>query len=104
MTAVCCSQCFDFIARKDTTAAKLWLDACAFCVKFEGIFKLKENRVPHTIKHFRCLEELGFITTADGDDAVKVRVNGYDIMEMAGIPEGMDTFCIDREEHKAQWL
>lgn len=103
MTAVCCSQCFDFIARKNTTAAKLWLDACTFCVKFEGIFKLKETRIPNAIKHFRCLEELGFISTADGDDAVKVRVNGYDVLEMEDMEGGVDTFCINREEHKQQW-
>lgn len=101
-TAVCCNQCFESIARKDPMAAHLWLDLCAYFVKLEGLFKLRETRVPWTIPQFRNLEILGFISTADGQDGVIVRVNGYDIIEDGDLC--LDTFCLDREEHKSSWI
>lgn len=107
MTAVCCNQCFHSIATQDAPAAKLWLDLCAYFVKWEGNFKLRENRVPGVIKHFKSLEKMGFITTADGPDAVTVRVNGYDVILMDEVDdqrECIDTFCLDREKHKSSWL
>jgi hypothetical protein len=104
MTAVCCNQCFHTIASNDAPAAKLWLDLCAYFVKWEGNFKLRENRVPGVIKHFRNLEKMGFISTADGPDSVVVRVNGYDIILVEEQEMCLDTFCLDREKHQSEWL
>jgi hypothetical protein len=104
MTAVCCNQCFHHIASNDAPAAKLWLDLCACFVRWEGQLKVKENRVPGVIKHFRSLEKLGYISTADGPDAVSIRVNGYDIIEVEKEKMCLDTFCLDREKHSSSWL
>ena len=103
-TAVCCNQCFEVIVKKDTTAGKLWLDLCAYFVKLGGVFFLNESRVPSIIQHLRNLEMFGYITTADGEDAVKLRVNGYDIIEIENENRCLDTFCINREEHFSSWL
>lgn len=104
MTAVCCNLCFHSIATKDAPAAKLWLDLCAYFVKLEGTFQLRENRVPGIIKHFKSLENMGFITTVDGPEAVTVRVNGYDVIELEDEEMCLDTFCLDREKHESSWL
>lgn len=103
-SAICCNECFKNIAQKDTRAARLWLDLCAYFVKLEGVFKLKETKIPWTISHFRNLEKLGFISTSDGPDAVNVRVNGYGIIEIDDEEMCLDTFCIDREEHSKLWV
>jgi len=102
MTAVCCNQCFQSIAKGNTTAARLWLDSCAFFVKLQGIYLLRETRIPDTIKYMKYLEELGYITTADGLEGVKVRVNGYDVMEANN--DFLETFCLQRQEHQSEWV
>ena len=103
MTAVCCNQCFTRIAKKDTKAARLWSDICAFFVKLDGNFILRESKVPWVIPQFKLLEKLGYILTADSEDGVKVRVNGYDVLEMEDHPDYKDTFCLDREAHFESW-
>lgn len=104
MTAFCCQQCFQSITTVDQEASKLWIQLCAYFVKFGGIFKLRENRVPGIIKHFRNLEKLGFISTADGPDAVSIIVNGYDIVEVDTDQICVDTFCLDRSKHESSWI
>lgn len=65
---------------------------------------MRESRVPNSIIHFKCLEEMGFILTADGDNAVKVRVDGYEAIEIDAACNYLDTFCIDRENHSRNWV
>lgn len=103
MTAICCDQCFQIIASKDVQAAQLWLSLCAYFVKFEGIFKLRETHVPQAIKHFKHLESLGFITTADGLESVSVRVNGYDIVHTDEEEVCLNAFCLDANRHSDSW-
>lgn len=47
---------------------------------------------------------MGFILTADGDNAVKVRVDGYEAIEIDAACNYLDTFCIDRENHSRNWV
>jgi hypothetical protein len=105
MTAVCCEQCFERIAREDPTAARIWLDLCAFQVKYGEVFEYREERVPTIVPHTRKLEEMGYMATADGGEAVRVIVLGRQKKKMNWQPYGaakenlFDTFCIARVEH-----
>jgi len=60
--------------------------------------------VPWTIAQFRNLEKMGYISTNDGLDAIDIRVNGYDILEVEEERMCLETFCIDREKHSTSWL
>lgn len=106
MQAVCCSQCFNQIAGKDKKAAELWLSLCANYIGMNGPFQLRERKMIPLFQLFRKLETMGYILTADGADVVNVRVNGYDMIELPEEKEGLlclDTFCINRDEHKIPW-
>lgn len=104
MAAICCSECFEHIARKDSAAARLWLDLCDYFVKFSGNFKLREHNVPATIQHFKSLESLRFLDTLDGPESVVIRMNGHEVLESGEQGINLDTFCIDRHQHVGTWI
>lgn len=103
MTAFCCKTCLQSIERVDPQAGRIWLDLCASFVEFANILTLRETRVPWVIPAMRILERLGFIVTADGFDAIKIRVEGYEAIDTN---EGvcLETFCIDRGVHSRDWV
>ena len=98
MTVVCCTQCYNDIARLDAKAARMWLDLCRSFVEAGGILKMRETRVPWCIPHFKNLEIMGYVLSADAPE-ILVRVNGYDIIELEE-NECLETFCMDREKHQ----
>lgn len=102
MTVVCCNKCYESMNKIDASAARLWLDLCAYSIKFQGVFKLREERVPGVIRFFRQLEQHGYILTADGEEAVRVRVNGYGVINENEVL--LDSFCLDREAHHEDWI
>lgn len=97
---MCCSDCYKNIANQNMSVASLWLDLCAYAVKLNGNFLLRESRVPWKISAFRMLEKMGYILTADGHE-VQVRVNGHDTIDLN--EKSFETFCIDRKVHKCKW-
>jgi hypothetical protein len=70
--AVCCDSCFEKIANRSTSAARLWLDLCDLEIASQGLFglKIKDSSV------LRILELLGFILTTDSSNVLMVKVNG----------------------------
>lgn len=99
--AVCCNRCFEEIARESGKGAAVWLELCAYASKHGRVIKFREWRIPDSAKTFRMLESKGFIASADGDDAVRLRINGYLTIETEKGP--IDTYCIKREEHGHDW-
>ncbi len=106
MTVICCNQCFENIAKKDTKAARLWLDLCSYRAKVSSNFFLKEWMVPEEVPSILNLEILGFISTLDAKEGVCVRVEGYESMSFCSslsCSVCIDTFCIEREGHGSDW-
>ena len=68
---LCCDDCFCMIAKRSTTAAKLWLDLCEIqntCQCF-GLAILDNP-------YLQLLESYGFITTTDTQHLIVVKVHG----------------------------
>lgn len=101
-TVVCCNRCFEQIALRDTSAAKLWLDLCVYAAKM-GMFGFVESRMPGSINPLRTLESMGYLKSADGFDMVKMRMMGHEVLTAKNRPHALDTFCICREEHGHDW-
>jgi len=101
-TYMCCNQCFENLAKKDTTAAKLWIDLCAYACKL-GVFGFVEARTHHSINPLRTLESMGYLKSADGLDMVKMRMMGHQVVEIQETGALLNTFCMCREEHGHEW-
>lgn len=69
---VCCGQCFELIARIDTSAAKLWLDLCELRMH-STIFGIITDDTPD----LRLLESLGFILTTETSTIIFIKVLGH---------------------------
>lgn len=70
---LCCDQCFQMIAQKSTSSARLWLDLCSIqetCSIF-GVRILDQNSAS-----LDALEHMRFITTTDIDELIVVKVHG----------------------------
>lgn len=86
---VCCAKCFEYIARKSTNAAKLWMDLCDIQMNSYSPFGVFIENEPT----LRALENMGFVVTTDTPyiTYVQVQGRGYD-------DEGV-YFCT-RDEHE----
>ena len=68
---LCCDSCFDLIAKRSPSAAKMWLDLCEIqetCNWF-GL-AMTDNA------YLNLLESLKFITTTDTMTMILVKVHG----------------------------
>lgn len=73
--AVCCEKCFGLIARKSTTAARLWITLCDVELLYGNHFGVDAC----DWASLRQLELLGFVLTTEAastEHAVLVRVDG----------------------------
>jgi len=68
---LCCDNCFGLIARRSTSAARLWLDLCDLQMQSQQ-FGLRTLDFPT----LRLLEILGFILTTDIQGVIIVKVKG----------------------------
>ncbi len=91
---VCCEQCFEKIGKRNTKAARMWLDLCALKVdqtaKVED-FIILEN---HDFPELRVLEMLGFVLSTDRPQSLAIKVNGH-----YQTHEGQDMFCLEKGMH-----
>lgn len=70
--ARCCNQCVEMIARRSTSAARMWMDLCSYSMEFARLhFKQEEDGY-----ELRLLEQLGMVTSTDVDDRIVLKVNG----------------------------
>lgn len=68
---ICCDNCFGLIARRSTSAARLWLDLCDLQMNSQ-MFGLRTQDFPT----LRLLETLGFILTTEIPGIIMVKVQG----------------------------
>ena len=66
---ICCDRCFEMIASRSTSAARLWIDLCNI---YSEHCPLKMDDV----STLRILELLGFVLTSEDPEFVQVKVNG----------------------------
>lgn len=69
---MCCDDCFALLARRNTSAAKLWMELCEVQVKSEVFGLIMEDNA-----YLALLESLGFIVTTDMPDVIVVKVQGH---------------------------
>ena len=75
--SICCSDCFNFIARNSVSAAKLWMNLCESVSndieKDPTIVVVAEENYVHV---FTSLERMGFIVTTETSDYLVLKMNG----------------------------
>ena len=97
MTAVvCCSKCYDTIAKRDVLSADMWVNLCANFTRSSGHLRLREERVPQYKKNFRFLEKTGFLRSMDCDNGCLLRLNGRQLRQDDW---DSDSYCIFRRLH-----
>lgn len=86
----CCEDCFDTIAQRNTTAAKLWMDLCAMRLCTSEVFALKTEDFPE----LRILEVLGYVVSSETDQYIKIKMQGY-----YKNSDDVDLFCVKEGYH-----
>lgn len=87
---ICCERCFEIIGRKNTGAAKLWMNLCALCMQRGNLLEIYTRDLPE----LRQLETLGFLVTTDKSDNLAIKLKGHCMTE-----QGEDFFCIKDGNH-----
>lgn len=87
---ICCQSCFDDIAKKSTTSARLWMDFCAARMENQMPLQLKGPDCPQ----IRILEQMGFLISTDRKNSISIKVNGYMNTE-----DGEHYFCLKQGNH-----
>ncbi len=88
---VCCEQCFEAIGKRNTKAAKAWMEICAAGMTSGEIFSSTTRETPEV----RALELMGFIVTTDRGDSIAIKVKGH----MKGL-NGDHFFCLKGGRHE----
>ncbi len=81
---ICCDECFDTVARRNTTAAMLWMDLCKISSRQGEVLYLEVQ----DFSELRTLEKLGFIVSTEMNNFLAVKVKGKHLAE-----DGEDLFC-----------
>jgi len=84
----CCEQCFEIIGKKNTNAARIWMDLCSYKIKKN--IKLIFIESPG-IPEIRTLEMLGFL--------VSTEIEKYIALKMHGCSNSTNSFCIKGSLH-----
>lgn len=95
MRIECCSECFDRLARANTSAAKLWVELCMQCTGAGGYIFIQEHLSPALTPLFRSLEMMRFISSCDLQNCIAIRVEGHLLLEEDGVL--VDGYCIDQK-------
>jgi hypothetical protein len=85
---LCCNHCFEEIAKRDTRAARMWLDLCSVYHAVQGVFAIKDIED----RPLRFLERGGFVTSTEDGSHIAIRVNGYFLDA-----ENNEIFCINKD-------
>lgn len=83
---ICCEKCFETIGKKNTKAARFWMDLCTY--QMNNDFPYAMINAPE-FPEVRILELMGFVLTTDQKDGVNIKVQGY--LEN----RGQHCFCIE---------
>jgi len=74
---ICCGDCFEVLAKKNTRSAKWWMDMCKLKMEFSeirgnGLFVIEDS----DFEEITLIEKLKLISTCDCKDGVIIKVNG----------------------------
>lgn len=103
LTVTCCNRCFSEIARKDTKAAKIWIDLCAHYVNAGFKLGCNETLIEDKISAFQNLETWGFLRSMDAPGLVHLRLIGHLMGHNPRNNGILHTFCINRSKHEDKW-
>ncbi len=86
---ICCEECFEKVGRENTSAARMWMDLCAYrCAGYT-------LHVEEDCEALKTLELLGFVISTDEPTRVCVKLRGC--MET---DEGQPFFCAKEGNHE----
>ncbi len=88
---MCCEKCFETIGKRNTRAAKIWMDVCCMHLNTGKVVFLKNQDFPE----LRVLEMLGFLISTDQQNGLAIRVNGHMSTE-----DGEHFFCVKEGHHE----
>jgi len=88
---VCCEECFERIGKRNTRAARLWMDLCAMRLATNEVFTIKTLDFPE----LRTLELLGYIVSTEKPKSIALRVKG-----LGQTTEGEHFFCLQGGRHE----
>lgn len=87
---VCCDTCFERLAKRSTSAARIWLDLCRIRLEKGQVFELKCQ----DFAELHTLEIMGYVITTDYPSRIGIFVNGYCITD-----KDEEVFCLEGGEH-----
>jgi len=87
---ICCEKCFETIGKKNTKAARLWMDFCAMKLQNGEVVEIETQDFPE----LRVLENLGFLISTEKKNSLAVRIKGHMSTE-----EGEHFFCVKEGRH-----
>ncbi len=91
---MCCNLCFREIAKKNTSAAKLWIDLCAHATNIGGLMAYDESKLSAaSVSLVSGLEKWGYLLSTDRPKDLVIKMLGWEF------DVGTDTFCINRFGH-----
>lgn len=88
---VCCEECFECIGKRNTNAAKLWMDLCALKIQSQETINIHSDDIPE----LRALETLGFVVSTDREKCLSIHVKGHYLTD-----DGQDFFCLKEGNHE----
>lgn len=82
---ICCEKCFEMIGKRNTRAARCWMDFCAHYLEHGEVIFMKNKDFPE----LRILELMGFLISTDNKDGTAICVKGHMNTE-----DGEHFFCV----------
>lgn len=74
---LCCDKCFERVAKKNVSSARMWLDLCRVSEEEGDYFALMDTQYFDIgCLELRVLENLGYITTTESSNMLRLRMNG----------------------------
>lgn len=87
----CCEKCFEFLARRSVSVAKLWVEICGEHYR-KGMLIVRLDLESNTLEY---LEKLSYITTHETDKYLFIKPNGL----QWDYEEEEYFFCLDLLAH-----
>lgn len=88
---ICCEECFETIGKRNTNAARLWMDVCALKLEKGEVVELQLG----DFAELRILEMLGYVVSTEKENCIVLKINGHMYTE-----DGQHFFCVKEGRHE----
>jgi hypothetical protein len=89
--AICCEKCFENIAKRNTKAARTWIEFCSIY----AIIGFDCMKISSDLPEIRMLETKGYLVSQEMENGqILVHMNGHYISD-----DKVHYFCTDRSNH-----